>query len=83
MDRGVHKFFRTNTSFLFLYQNYMRVSYRLASLDHPQDSRIEWMRAPPRGLLRLFYLHAPGLTLVTLGTACVPTTCIPFARFPS
>jgi beta-xylosidase len=31
----------------FLYQNYTRVSYRLASLDSPQDSRIEWMRNPP------------------------------------
>jgi hypothetical protein len=61
----------------FLYQNYTRVSCRLASLDHPQDSRIEWMRAPPHGLLRLFYLHAPGLTLVTLGTACVPPARVP------
>jgi hypothetical protein len=37
---------------------------------------------PPHGSSWPFYLHAPGLTLVTLGTACVPSACIPFARFP-
>jgi hypothetical protein len=61
----------------FLYQDYARVSCRLASLDPPQDRRIEWMRTPPHGLLRLFYLHAPRLTLVTLGTACVPQRASP------
>jgi hypothetical protein len=32
---------------------------------------------PPLGLLSLFYLHAPGLTLVTLGTACIPSVHLP------
>jgi hypothetical protein len=30
-------------------------------------------RFPTHGSARRLYLHAPGLTLVTLGTACVPS----------
>jgi hypothetical protein len=30
-------------------------------------------RSPTHGSARRLYLHAPGLTLVTLGTACVPS----------
>jgi hypothetical protein len=45
-------------------------------------SRVEWRRIPPHDSSWSFYLHAPGLTFVTLGTACVPSTCIPFACFP-
>jgi hypothetical protein len=32
---------------------------------------------PPHSSARLFYLHAPGLTLVALGTACVPQRASP------
>jgi hypothetical protein len=32
---------------------------------------------PPHDLLCLFYLHAPGLTLVTLETACIPSVHLP------
>jgi hypothetical protein len=48
----------------------------------PSDGRVEWRRSPSHGSSRLLYLHAPGLTLVTLENACVPIACIPFARFP-
>jgi hypothetical protein len=37
---------------------------------------------PLSRLILAIYSHAPGLTLVTLGTACVPSACIRFARFP-
>jgi hypothetical protein len=37
---------------------------------------------PLSRLILVVYSHAPGLTLVTLGTACVPSACILFARFP-
>jgi hypothetical protein len=40
-------------------------------------SRVEWRRNPPHGSSWPFYLHAPGLTLVTLGTACVPPARVP------
>jgi hypothetical protein len=43
-----------------------------------RENGSEWLRTPPpHGLLSLFYLHAPGLTLVTLGTACVPSVRLP------
>jgi hypothetical protein len=35
-------------------------------------SPIEWEKEPPHGPPWPFYSHAPGLTLVTHGTACVP-----------
>jgi hypothetical protein len=52
-------------------------SYRSA-LPTRSGSRVEWRSERLHGLPRLFYLHAPGWTLVTLGTACVPPSCIPF-----
>jgi hypothetical protein len=33
--------------------------------------------ALPHGLVQGLYLHAPGLTLVTLGTACIPSVRLP------
>jgi hypothetical protein len=77
LDRGVHGFFRTNTGFLFCIRITRGSLTDWLPLITLQDSRIEWMRAPPHGLLRLFYLHAPGLTLVTLETACVPSARLP------
>jgi hypothetical protein len=44
------------------------------------ESRME--EEPLSRLILAVYLHAPGLTLVTLGTACVPSACIRFAHFP-
>jgi hypothetical protein len=40
-------------------------------------SQVEWRRNPSHGSSWPFYSHAPGLTLVTLGTACVPSACVP------
>jgi hypothetical protein len=37
---------------------------------------------PLSRIILAIYSHGPGLTLVTLGTACVQSACIPFARFP-
>jgi hypothetical protein len=33
----------------------------------------EWRRETILGSVQRFYFHAPGLTLVTLGTACIPS----------
>jgi hypothetical protein len=39
--------------------------------DHSRsDGRVEWRRNSSHGSSWPFYSHAPGLTLVTLGTAC-------------
>jgi hypothetical protein len=38
---------------------------------------VEWRRNPQHGSSQPFYLHAPGLTLVTHATACIPSACIP------
>jgi hypothetical protein len=46
------------------------------------DGRVECRRSPSHGSSWLLYLHAPGLTLVTLGNACVPLTCILLHVFP-
>jgi hypothetical protein len=43
----------------------------------PSGSRDRMDANPLHGLLHLFYLHAPGSTLVTLGTACVPSVRLP------
>jgi hypothetical protein len=61
-NMGVHGFFRTNTGFLSLYQNYTRNSYRLAHTDHPQDNRVESMRElPPIAYLIYFIcMHQGG-----------------------
>ena len=77
LDRGVHGFFRTNTSFLFCIRITRGSLTDWLPLIPPQDSRIEMDENTPHNLLHLFYLHAPGLTLVTLGTSCVPSVRLP------
>jgi hypothetical protein len=44
---------------------------------HAQGFGSEWRREPILGSVQGFYLHAPGLTLVTLGTACIPSVHFP------
>jgi hypothetical protein len=41
------------------------------------DGQVEWRRNPQHGSSQPFYLHAPGLTLVTHATACIPSACVP------
>jgi hypothetical protein len=75
--QGVHAFLKDKHRLSFLSQDYTQVSCRLVStaLSSGQSDRMD--ENPPHGLLSLFYLHAPGLTLVTLGTACVPSVRLP------
>jgi hypothetical protein len=77
LDGGVLGFFRTTPTFF-------SVSGLHEGLLQTGSPPRLWLRQsdrmdenPPHGLLRLFYLHAPGLTLVTLGTACVPSVRLP------
>jgi hypothetical protein len=42
-----------------------------------RQSRVKWWKNPQHGSYQPFYLHAPGLTLVTHATACIPSTCVP------
>ena len=61
----------------FLYQNYTRVSFRLAPMALAPGSRVDWRR---RNLLTArpsLLVHALGLTLVTHGIACVPLARVP------
>jgi hypothetical protein len=44
---------------------------------HAQGFGSEWRREPILGSFQGFYLHALGLTLVTLGTACIPSVHFP------
>jgi hypothetical protein len=50
-SRGVHGFFKTNTGFLFPYQNYTKNSYRLITLSIVGS---KWMRAPLTAYLVCF-----------------------------
>ena len=61
----------------FLYQDYTRVSCRLASLDHPQDRRIEWMRTPSSRLT------SSVLFTCTRVDTCHPGNCMRSIRTPS
>jgi hypothetical protein len=76
LDRGVHGFLTTNTGFLFCVRiTPGSLADWLPFSPSGQSDRMD--QNPPHGLLRLFYLHAPGSTLVTLGTACVPSVRLP------
>jgi hypothetical protein len=60
----------------FLYQDYTRsLADWLPRLSVRQSDPMD--ENPPSRLTSLFYLHAPGLTLVTLGTACIPSVRLP------
>jgi hypothetical protein len=41
------------------------------------DGRVEWGRNPQHDSSQPFYLHVPGLTLVTHATGCVPLASVP------
>jgi hypothetical protein len=70
LDRSVPNFLRqTRLTASKMNQDIQQRSYRL----HTQRFGSEWRREPILGSVQGFYLHAPGLTLVTLGTACVPS----------
>jgi hypothetical protein len=43
----------------------------------PSEVRFRMEGAPTHGSVQRLYLHAPGLTLVTLGTACIPQRASP------
>jgi hypothetical protein len=74
-DRGCTVYLR-NQHRLFGFQGCTNVF--LQSLDHSRsDGRVEWRRNPHHDSSQPFYLHAPGLTLFTHATACIPSTCIP------
>jgi hypothetical protein len=51
----------------------------LPRLSPGQSDRMD--QNPPHGLLHWFYLHVPGLTLVTLETACVPSVRLPLTTW--
>jgi hypothetical protein len=59
----------TANNFSKMNQDIQQRSYRL----HAQRFGSEWRREPILDSVQGFYLHAPGLTLVTLGTSCVPS----------
>jgi hypothetical protein len=44
---------------------------------NPCNSRREWKPNPQHGSSQPFYLHVPGLTLVTHATACIPSARVP------
>jgi hypothetical protein len=70
LDQGVHAFLRTTQANGFRDNPDIRQgSYPF----HAQGFGSEWRREPILGSVQRFYLHAPGLTLVTLGTACIPS----------
>jgi hypothetical protein len=70
LDQGVHAFLSTTQANGFRDNLDIRQrSYRF----HAQRFGFEWRKIPTHGSARRLYLHAPGLTLVTLGTACVPS----------
>jgi hypothetical protein len=70
LDQGVHAFLRTTQANGFRDNPDIRQgSYPF----HAQGFGSEWRREPILGSVQHFYLHAPGLTLVTLGTACIPS----------
>jgi hypothetical protein len=70
LDQGIHAFLSTTQANCFRDNPDIRQrSYPF----HAQGFSSEWRREPILGSVQRFYLHAPGLTLVTLGTACIPS----------
>jgi hypothetical protein len=75
-NRGCTRIFHAKHR-LPLCNRHTRGFMQTGSYCSPPGNRVEWNENPPHGLLPLFYLHAPGLTLVTLGTACIPSVRLP------
>jgi hypothetical protein len=80
LDGGVHGFFRTNTGFT-AFRDEPGYSGRGRTGSTLRGSGQNGEAVPSHGSSRRLYLHAPGLTLVTLGTACVPQRASP-CTFP-
>jgi hypothetical protein len=87
LNKGKHAFFSTQHR-LPLCNRHTRGLLQTGSYGScsGQSGRMECLRSSsfffPHGCSFLFYLHASGWTFVTLGTACVPSACLPVHAFP-
>ena len=82
LNKGKHTFFSTQHR-LPLCNRHTRGLLQTGSYDScsRQSGRMECERSPLTAIPFLFYLHASRWTFVTLGTACVPSTCLPVQAF--
>jgi hypothetical protein len=83
LNKGKHAFFSTQHR-LPLCNRHTRGLLQTGSYDSSsgQSGRMEYERYPPHDCSFLFYLHASGWTFFTLGTACIPSACLPVHAFP-